>query len=75
MNLTVDQNRIDYDKLEEYRMGISVRATLKGRWGSHDIATLDAESLLAWLRSRGGENALAEDVVGVLFGHGKLHTS
>lgn len=35
--------------------GIYVRAVgLNGRWGSHDIAELDAPSLLAWLRSHDG---------------------
>ena len=41
--------------------GIYVRAVgLNGRWGSHDIAELDAPSLLAWLRSHDG---MAENVV------------
>lgn len=54
------------------RTGIYVRAQRNKKWESVDIAELDAPSLLAWLRSRGGHNPLAEDVVGILFGHGHL---
>ena len=49
--------------------GIYVRAREGEKWGSHDIAHLDAASLLIWLRSRGGENAWAENTVGSLLGH------
>ena len=53
--------------------GIYVRAVgLNGRWGSHDIAELDAPSLLAWLRSHDG---MAENVVGILLGHGHIADS
>jgi len=55
--------------------GIYVRAqhpdTMK--WENADIVTLDAPSLLTWLRSREGDNCWAEDVVGILLGHGHLH--
>lgn len=44
-----------------------------GRWDSVDIYFLNKESLLEWLRSRGGDNPWAEDVVGILLGHGHLH--
>lgn len=54
--------------------GVYVRALDGERWTSADIATLDKPSLLAWLRFRGGDNPWAEDVVGVLLGHGHLHT-
>lgn len=54
--------------------GIYVRARSPKRyWHSVDIAVLDKRSLLAWLKSRGGDNPLAEDVVGVILGHGHLH--
>lgn len=54
------------------RTGIFVRAqTVKG-WASVDIGQLDAPSLLSWLRSRGGDNAWAENVVGILLGHGHI---
>ncbi len=71
MNLQVDPNRLEHKDAT----GIPVRAQLEGKWGSHDIATLTAESLLGWLRSRGGNNPLAEDIIGVLLGHGRLHAS
>lgn len=54
--------------------GIYVRAkSADERWVNADIAELDGQSLLAWLRSRGGDNRWAEDVVGLLLGHGHLH--
>jgi len=53
--------------------GIYVRAlSPEGKWMSVDIALLDKESLLSWLRSRGGNNPWAENVVGILLGHGNL---
>ncbi|MCK5607276.1 hypothetical protein KAR91_35665 [Candidatus Pacearchaeota archaeon] len=45
----------------------------EGKWDSVDIAQLDKPSLLFWLKSRGGDNPWAEDVVGILLGHGHLH--
>ena len=53
--------------------GIYVRAKRDGKWESVDISELTAESLLQWLRSRDGDNPWAEDVVGILLGHGHLH--
>ncbi len=53
--------------------GIHVRAMLDGSWGRYDIVALDGPSLIAWLKSRGGDNPWAEDVVGILLGHGHLH--
>lgn len=50
--------------------GIYVRAqTSTGAWVSADIAHLDRASLMAWLRSRGGDNPWAENTVAVLLGH------
>ena len=50
--------------------GIYVRAVdSDGKWGSHDIVDLTKESLVQWLRSRGGDNPYAENVVCVLLGH------
>lgn len=49
--------------------GIYVRAWLDGKCGSHDIATLEAKSLVAFLRSRGGENEWAEGCVLIMLGH------
>lgn len=40
-----------------------------GTWHSVDIACLDRESLLRWLRSRGGSNEWAESVVLILLKH------
>ena len=68
MNLAVDETRVDVGET-----GIFVRALCKGKWGSHDIATLYKESLLKFLRSREGDNPWAEDVIGILLGHGHLH--
>jgi hypothetical protein len=69
LELTADPSRV-----EEYGgTGILVRAKLGGVVGNYDIAELDKASLLAWLRSRGGDNPWAEDVVGILLGHGYLH--
>lgn len=53
--------------------GIYVRAKFpEGGYGSVDIRDLDAPSLLAWLRSGGGNNPLAENTIGILLGHGHL---
>ena len=66
--------QVDPDRVAVYsETGIFVRAQdAEGKWGSHDIAHLTAASLLAWLRSRGGHNPYAENVVGVLLAHGHL---
>jgi hypothetical protein len=54
--------------------GVYVRAIdHNGKWASVDVATLDEDSLLRWLRSRDGDNMLAENMVGILLGHGQLH--
>lgn len=55
--------------------GILVRALFPDergapdRVGNADIAWLTKVSLLAWLRSRGGDNGLAERTVAILLGH------
>lgn len=52
------------------RSGILVRAFDEhGRPANVDIVELDRESLLAWLRSRGGSNPWAENCVLMLLGH------
>ena len=55
--------------------GIFIRAWSdeKDKFVNADIYHLDKESLLEWLKSRGGDNPWAEDVVGILLGHGHLH--
>jgi hypothetical protein len=53
--------------------GIYVRAMgADGRWDSFDISQLDRDSLHEWLRSRGGENLWAENVVLTLLGHEQI---
>ncbi len=60
--------RIDPD-LPDMETGIFVRAQhLDGSWGSPDMSQLDDESLVRWLRTRGGENRWAESVVFLLIG-------
>jgi hypothetical protein len=50
--------------------GILVRArTTEGEYKSVDITILDRDSLLRWLRSRGGANQWAEEVVCILLKH------
>ena len=66
--------KIDMNRREIGNTSIFVRAKMPGgEWESCDIAELEKESLLEWLRSRGGDNKWAEDVVGILRGHGHLH--
>jgi hypothetical protein len=62
-----DPERMDLDG----STGIYVRAIVDGMPRSVDIACLDTESLLGWLRSRGGSNPWAEHVVLMLLGHRK----
>ena len=78
MELTVDTERYE-DSIEWagtdvlIETSVFVRAKTPDGWDSVDIATLDKSSLLSWLRSRGGDNRWAEDLVGILLGHGHLH--
>ena len=60
---------------QEAGTGIYVRAkNTADRWDSLDIIHLDRVSLLVFLRSREvGHNPWAEDVCGLLLGHGHLH--
>lgn len=54
--------------------GIYVRAKhVDGGFESVDISQLTKSSLLNWLRSRGGNNVWAENVVGLILGYGALH--
>ena len=70
-----DELRIDSRRVKfEGETGIFVRAkTPEERWDSVDILHLDKTSLKSWLRSRGGDNPFAENIVGQLLGHGNLH--
>ena len=67
--MKIDENR----KGKFGETGIFVRAKDGDRWTSVDIADLEKDSLLEWLKSRGGDNRWAEDVCGILMGHGHLH--
>ena len=53
--------------------GIYVRALRnedgKERWSNVDMAHLDRDSLRVFLRSRGGENLWAENILATLLGH------
>ncbi len=69
--MSTDDLRIDPSRIGLTETGIYVRAQHDGKWGSHDIAHLDLDSLRRWLRSRGGENTWAESVVEILLGHRK----
>lgn len=69
--MKTDPAREDKDEYRQ-KTRIYVRAQNKeGRWGAYDIAELDKASLNEWLRSRGGDNPWAEEVVAVLLGHMK----
>ena len=69
MDLNIDLARASTD----FETGIFVRVqNHEGKWVNVDIAHLDKDSLLVWLRSRVGDNALAENTVGLLLGHGHL---
>lgn len=72
--MKIDEKRYALHAGERYATNIFVRAQHDdGSWESVDIWVLDRGSLLEWLRSRGGNNVLAENVVGVLLEHGHLH--
>jgi hypothetical protein len=70
MNLKTDPERVPQRHGDT---GIFVRAKNGEEWGSYDIAELDKASLLQWLQSRGGNNPLAENTVGILLDYGHLH--
>jgi len=53
--------------------GIYVFAALPGgKRDTYDIAELEPASLLAFLRSQGGCNVMAENTIGILLGHGRI---
>lgn len=61
--------------LELPTTGVFVRAkTAGGEYENVDILLLTASSLLAYLKKDGGDNQLAEDIVGIITGHGRLHS-
>lgn len=64
MELVVDPARLAF----EDATGIFVRARLAEKWASYDIAQLERESLLTWLRSRPN---FAEQTVLLLLNHSR----
>ena len=71
LELKVDPVRFAREELQD-ATGIFVRAQLDGKWGSHDCVMLDAVSFRRWIRSRGGVNPFAEDILGLALGYGRL---
>jgi hypothetical protein len=66
--LLVDEARANHFKY--VKTGIFVRAEFPdGSWDSVDIFWLTKESLTEWLKSRGGDNLWAEQVVYILLEH------
>jgi hypothetical protein len=71
MPIPLDELKVDVARLDFTPTGIFVRAKdPSGKWISTDIVHLDKQSLLAWLRSRGGKNQWAENTIAQLFRHG-----
>ena len=71
MELAVDKIRLENDY--SFHTGVFVRAKFpNGKWDSVDVSLLTKESLLEWLRSRGGNNPYAENFVGILLNYGQL---
>lgn len=70
-----NQLYIDPDRAASSRIPltrITTQAFLGDKVDVYDITYLTKESLLRWLRANGGENTRAEDVLGILLGHGRL---
>jgi hypothetical protein len=66
--------QIDNERRNQPETGINVRARNSlGGWEWIDVAALNKPSLLEWLKSKGGDNLYAENVVGILLGHGPFH--
>jgi len=78
MTIVSDELKVDPERIAKYGdkgtlTGIYVRAKMpSGKWVSADIMVLEKDSLLSWLRSRGGENPWAENTVGIILGYGTL---
>lgn len=69
MSLKQDPKRIGIGET-----GIYVRAQDSiGQYISCDMSELSKESLLEFIRSRGGDNPWAENCLGIVLGHGHLH--
>jgi len=69
---TIDSNRRVPDILPaKYpgRIGTGITVVVGGSGGLCDIGQLDLDSLNRYLRSKGGRNDLAEDIVKTILGH------
>jgi hypothetical protein len=74
-DLQVCPDRASVNRDMHRTTGIYVRAKgTDGRWDSFDIAELNRDSLVTWLRSRGGDNFWAENCVLIMLGHDPLET-
>lgn len=65
--LHVDKSRLHSSRHND--TGIYVRAYSGTAVGNYDISQLTKESLLRWLRSRGGSNPWAESCVLIMLGY------
>lgn len=72
MEYTVDPER--YANIS-YRCGtgIYIYAKTEDGYDAVDLAVLDKQSLLSWLKQNNESNKIAEDTVGILLGHGHLN--
>ncbi len=62
--------RVDASRVACRPTGIFIRAmNAAGQYDSCDIATITCDSLIRWLRSRGGRNVWAESAVLLILGH------
>ncbi len=65
--VALDNYRVDPERHGEgYSTGIYIRAQLAGKWGNHDLAVLDRDSVLRWL-TRSDE--LPTNTVLAILGH------
>lgn len=69
LDLQVSPARSMRAKVDNNYTGIYVRARYNGRIDNYDIIELDRDSLVRWLKSRGGSNEWAENTVLLLLGH------
>lgn len=68
--------KIDPKRTDMPESGIYIRAKdASGKWVSADITHLDKESVKEWLAAHNRDSRYAEDVVGILLGHGHLHVT
>jgi hypothetical protein len=64
-----EQLHVCRDRTHLPQTGIYVRATDGDSYAPHDIAHLSLDSLMRWLRSRGGDNQWAESCLAMILGH------